>query len=299
LIKRIIRLVSALGFVKQIDATSWEATPLTHTINVPPLKAWMIAHFDKRMEIYGRFPGWLKKHNYKTSWASDEDNIALEVFGANVWDFMEQNPEASKIFDTAMSIQENFPLEMAPPYPFFENLAGLKNDPNAVTLVDIGGGAGQAIGNIKQKYPDVPGKFILQDLPKSIQSLAPGRAEQLGFDPMIHNFFEPQPIKGAKYYHLRRVFHDWNDETCLKILASTKGAMNPSYSRLLIHEFVLPDGNAGPVEATIDLMMMSTCDGKERTEGDWHALLRKASFQIENIHRAEVGTTAVIEAILI
>jgi hypothetical protein len=298
LIKRVIRMVNAIGFVKQTDATSWEATPLTHAINVPPLKAWMIAHFDKRMEIYGRFPAWLKKHEHKTSWASDEDNIAFEVQGASVWDFYNQNLEASAIFDTAMSIQEKFPPEMAPPYPFLENTEALKNDSDAVTLVDVGGGAGQAIGIIKQKFPNVPGKFILQDLPKSIEGLAPGRAKELGFEPMVHNFFEPQPIKGAKYYHLRRVLHDWNDEVSLKILAATKSAMDPVYSRLLVHDFVLPDVNAGPTEAVIDLMMMTICDGKERTELDWHELLGKAGFKIEKIWRAEVGTTAVIEAVV-
>lgn len=296
LINRIIRLVNALGFVKQIDATSWEATPMTHTIIVPPLRSWMITHFDKRMEMAGQFPAWFKKHDYKTSWASDDDNIAVEVLGADIWEYLNQNPEASAIFDSAMSIQEKFPPEMRPPYSFFANTTGLKTGPDAVTLIDIGGGAGQAIGFIRETYRNIPGKFILQDLPKSIEALAPGRATEIGFEPMAHDFFEPQPIKGAKYYHLRRVLHDWNDESSLKILESTKAAMEPGYSRLLIHESVLPDVNCGPVEAMVDLMMMTTCNGKERTEGDWHQLLSKAGFKIEKIHRAEVGAAAVIEA---
>ncbi|QDS72572.1 hypothetical protein FKW77_000844 [Venturia effusa] len=296
LIKRILRLVCALGFVKQVDASSWEATSMTHTLTVPPLRDWMVAHFDKRMEIWGRFPAWLKKHDYKTSWASDEDNIAKEVFGSNCWEFFDQHPEDSVTFDSAMSIQENFPAETQPPYPMFGNAAGLDLKADGVTLVDVGGGAGQAIGNIRKTYPNIPGRFILQDLPKSIESLAPGRSEELGFEPMVHSFFEPQPIKGGKYYHLRRVLHDWNDEACLKILEPTKAAMDPNYSRLLIHDFVLPDVNCGPMEAAIDLIMMTVCDGKERTEGDWHELLGKAGFKIEKIHKAEVGTTAVIEA---
>ncbi|TID27967.1 hypothetical protein E6O75_ATG00734 [Venturia nashicola] len=298
LIKRIIRMVCATGFVKQVDASSWKATPMTHALNVTALRDWMVAHFDKRMEIWGRTPAWLKKHDYKTSWASDEDNIAFEVYGSNIWDFLDRNPEDSVIFDSAMSIQEQFPPEMLPPYPMFESAAGVNVEVDGVTLVDVGGGAGQAIGNIKKTYPNIPGRFILQDLPKSIESLASGRAGELGFEPMVHNFFEQQPIKGAKYYHLRRVLHDWNDESCLKILEPTKAAMDPKYSRLLIHDFVLPDVNCGPLEASVDLIMMTTCDGKERTEGDWHELLGRAGFRIEKIHRAEVGTVAVIEAIV-
>lgn len=298
LLKRIIRLVSALGFVKQIDSTSWEATPQTYAFTVPALRDWMIAHFDKRMEIWGRFPAWLEKHDYKTSWASDEDNIAVEVFGSDCWTFFEQNPKDSVIFDSAMSLQENFPPEMRAPYPMFESAAGLDVEANGVALVDVGGGAGQAIGHIRKTYPNIPGRFVLQDLSKSIESLPVGRAEELGFEPMVHNFFEPQPVKGAKYYHLRRVLHDWNDETCLKILAPTKAAMDTKSSRLLIHDFVLSDVNCGPMEASVDLMMMTVCDGKERTEADWQELLGKAGFKIEKIHRAQVGTSAVIEAVV-
>lgn len=298
LIKRIVRLVSALGFVKQIDTSSWEATPMTHKITLPPLRDWMAAHFDKRMEIWGRMPAWLKKHDYKTSWAGDEDNIAFEVYGSSIWDFFDQNPEDSVRFDSAMSIQEKFPPETLPPYPMFESPAGLNVEAEGVTLVDVGGGAGQAVGIIRKTYPNIPGRFILQDLSKSIESLASGRAEELGFEPMVHNFFGPQPIKGAKYYHLRRVLHDWNDESCLKILEPIKVAMDPKHSRLLIHDFVLPDVSCGPMEASVDLIMMTTCDGKERTEGDWHELLGKAGFQIFKIHRAQAGTNAVIEAIV-
>ena len=39
---------------------------------------------------------------------------------------------------------------------------------------------------------------------------------------MAHYFFTPQPVKGAKYYHLRRVLHDRNDGP----IEATRAAMN-------------------------------------------------------------------------
>ncbi|KAF2427851.1 S-adenosyl-L-methionine-dependent methyltransferase [Tothia fuscella] len=296
IIKRILRLVSALGFAKQTDINHWEATPLTFALNDPVLKSWMIAHFDKRIKIIGTFPEWLKAHQWKSSWASDDDNVCKQVVGTDLWTDYEQDPEASAIFDVAMSMQEKFPPETKPSYSFLADSKDMKEDADAVALVDVGGGWGQAIGTIKGENPQVPGKFILQDLPKTLEQLDSGRAKEIGFEPMVHNFFEPQPVKGAKYYHLRRVLHDWNDAKCLEILEATRPALDPDYSRLLIHEFVLPDVNAGPVESVIDLMMMTTLDGKERTEEDWYDLLGKAGFKIVNIWRAEVGTSAVIEA---
>ena len=102
---------------------------------------------------------------------------------------------------------------------------------------------------------------------------------------MEHDFFTPQPIKGAKYYHLRRVLHDWNDRPNIKILEATRAAMidTSDYSRLLIKEFVLPDVGAGFSESMVDLIMMQVCDGMERTESQWHELLGKTGFKIVKI----------------
>jgi hypothetical protein len=295
LLKRILRMVTAIGYLQQTEIDKWEATPLTHALTMPPLKNWLIVHFDNRIELYAQFPEWLKQHDYKTSWLED-DNIYHQVYGTDTWSFFEQRPELSRIFDSAMSIQENFPPEMKPPYPFQTELDQIKQGPDAVTLVDVGGGFGQAIMALKQAYPDVPGRFILQDLPKTIQKADVAKAKEVGFEPMVHDFFQPQPIKGAKYYHLRRVLHDWNDDNCLKILAAVRSAMDPAYSRLLIGDFVLSDISPGPAETFIDLMMMVTCDGGERAESEWHALLGNAGFKIDKIWRADVGTTGIIEA---
>jgi len=187
---------------------------------------------------------------------------------------------------------------MMPPYPFSSDTGELSSDSNAVTLVDIGGGFGQAIKSIRAEYPSLKGRFILQDLPKTINQIDLGQAQKEGFEPLIHDFFTPQPIKGAKYYHLRRVLHDWNEDPSIKILEATHAAMKdtPNYSRLLIHEWVLPDIGCGFAEATVDLMMMQLFSGMERTESQWHELLGKTGFKVIKIWRADEGNTAVIEA---
>ena len=296
LIKRILRLVTAVGYLQQKELDKWEATALTNILASPVFQNWLLAHYDERMHIYADFPRWLQKHDFQTSWVDDNDNIAKQIFGSDVWTWYDQNPEAARQFESAMSIQENFPPEMTPPYPFADGPDGIKTDPDAVTFVDIGGGRGQATKAVKQAYPGIPGRFIVQDLPFTIEKLDAAETKQAGFEAMAHNFFEPQPIKGAKYYHLRRVLHDWNDEQCLKILKATRSAMDPSYSRLLIGEFVLPDVSPGPTETAVDLIMMTTCDGMERAEGEWHELLGQAGFKIDKMWRAQVGTTGIIEA---
>jgi hypothetical protein len=236
-----------------------------------------------------------RDHEHKTSWVGDDDNIWRKVNGGDCWTYTAENPEYSQIFDTAMSIQESFPPEMTPPYPFATELDGSSK---TMTFVDVGGGAGQAVESIRKSYPSLQGDFILQDLPKTIECLDSGRAERIGFKASAHDFFLPQPITGARYYHLRRVLHDWNDEACLKILSALRPAFKPQYSKLLIVEFVLEDVNPGPAETLVDLLMMTTCDGGERSVSEWHELLGGAGFKIDDILRAERGATAVIEASL-
>jgi hypothetical protein len=299
ILQRILRAVCSIGYLKQTAVTQWEPSPLTQALNVPALRDWMKAHFDHRMVVTGRFPEWLKKRGHKAI-GSFEDNVWTDVMGETIWEYYDKHPEDSAIFDSAMSIQENFPKAMLPPYPFSEDVSEVRTDPDAVTLVDIGGGFGQALKKIQGEYPGLKGRFVVQDLPKTISQIDAAQAKKDGFQPMAHDFFTPQPIKGAKYYHLRRVLHDWNDEACIKILQATRVAMESTadYSRLLIHDFVLPDVGCGFVEAMVDLMMMQTCDGMERTETQWHELSGKAGFKIVKIWRADEGSNAVIEAVV-
>ncbi len=288
-----------MGYLKQTAITEWEPTPITQAMGVPALRDWMKIHFDQRVTVVGSFPEWLKKREYKTTGPAN-NSVFAEVMGLPLWEWYAKHPEDSATFDSAMSIQESVPKDMMPPYTFLEDPGELRTDSDAVTLVDVGGGFGQSIKKLRAQYPSLKGRFILQDLPKTIDQIDAAEAKKEGFELVEHDFFTPQTIKGAKYYHLRRVLHDWNDGPSIIILEAIRTAMKdtPNYSRLLIHDIVLPDVGCGFFEAMIDLMMMQTCDGMERTETQWHELLKKTGFKIVKIWRADAGTTAVIEAVL-
>lgn len=73
-------------------------------------------------------------------------------------------------------------------------LKGAKTDPDAPLMIDIGGGEGHDISEFHKRYPDAPGRLVLQDQPPvidSIQELTP-KIEREKYD-----FFQPQPIKGT------------------------------------------------------------------------------------------------------
>jgi hypothetical protein len=79
-------------------------------------------------------------------------------------------------------------------YPVKEKLiAGAKSGSEDVLIVDVGGNKGHDLEEFKSKWPDAPGRLILQDQPhvlKEIRSLNPA------VEPMVHDFYTPQPIKG-------------------------------------------------------------------------------------------------------
>ena len=62
-----------------------------------------------------------------------------------------------------------------------------------VLLVDIGGSIGHDLAEFKSKWPDLPGRLILQDLPAVVAN-ADGLHETI--EVMPHDFFTPQPVQG-------------------------------------------------------------------------------------------------------
>lgn len=81
-------------------------------------------------------------------------------------------------------------------YPFAKELANDAEDGGA-TVVDIGGGRGHILRQIRDLAPELQGKFILQDIPACIEECGKD-LEADGFEAMAHDFFQPQPVKGMK-----------------------------------------------------------------------------------------------------
>ena len=74
-----------------------------------------------------------------------------------------------------------------------------------------------------------------------------------------------------------------------------------SSSRILIDEGIVdermgPEGNKMTI--TVDLQMLVMCNGKERTEAQWAALLKSANERlvIEKVWRAKRNDSGIVEA---
>ncbi|KAF9497029.1 hypothetical protein BDN71DRAFT_1588611 [Pleurotus eryngii] len=144
--------------------------------------------------------------------------------------------------------------------------------PPGSTIVDVGGGIGSTsmllaneFASIRESGIDLGLKFVIQDRPVVVKmgekAWRDQRPELLDCGTarfQVHDFFSPQPIKGAAIFLLRAVLHDWPDKFARRILLELRKAATTA-TKLVIADFVLPlacaDNFGLPKE------------GKERSDG--------------------------------
>lgn len=65
-------------------------------------------------------------------------------------------------------------------------------------FIDVGGGHGHQCIQLRDKYPHLRGRLVLQDLPEAVDHLPPLDGIQV----MAHDIFKPQNIKGEQVLYL-------------------------------------------------------------------------------------------------
>jgi O-methyltransferase domain len=135
-------------------------------------------------------------------------------------------------------------------YPFKTLGEGLSS-PDETVLVDVGGGQGQVLQDIRTHVPELGDKkMVLEDLLKTEEGRLP--LENVDFVPYDFLTAE-QPVNGARTYLLRHILHDCP-------------ALVKSKSKILIVEIILPPMNPPIFGALMDIQMMNYGGGgrKER-----------------------------------
>ncbi|OKH98445.1 SAM-dependent methyltransferase [Streptomyces sp. CB02923] len=191
-----------------------------------------------------------------------------EIFGAPYFGHLERVPEAGAVFDTGMAglaESENGPIAAA--YDF----------PATGTVVDVGGGRGGLLRQVLLRNPDLTG--ILHDQESVLGHHLLDRPDLTGrWQTHSGDFFTAVP-PGADVYLLKRILHDWSDDDCVRILRACRTAMTRPGSRLLAIDAVVPPGNAPHPGKTMDILMMTSFNGRERNEPDIHHLLTTAGLK--------------------
>lgn len=145
-------------------------------------------------------------------------------------------------------------------------------------LVDLGGATGHLAIAACQRYPHL--RATVFDLPEAVpmakeivgQSTVADRVEIVAGD------FFADALPNGDVYALGRILHDWTEEKILKLLRRIHESLPPQ-GAVLIAEKLLVDDKTGPRWAQMQSLNMLTCtEGKERTLGEYEALLTRCGF---------------------
>jgi hypothetical protein len=193
--------------------------------------------------------------------------------GLETFDYLETDPEFAAIFDAAMTGSSRAVIENAvPAYDFSD----------AKLIVDVGGGQGGLLSAVLGRAPQAVG--VLFDRPSVVASadsvLRPAgvadRCTVTGGD-----FFEAVP-DGGDVYLLKAIVHDWDDDQAVRILRNVRTAIADG-GRVLLWEMVLPEGAPHHLGFMIDLEMLVSAGGRERTASQYRRLLADAGFRMTKV----------------
>lgn len=262
-------------------------------------------HFDLDMAMAGKLVDYMRRSPDNTIYqfaGEPKGNDTLfdfahghpTIFGL-IGSDTEKGREQKKSFDDYMAskrppgskMQQWFDI-----YPAAERLSNVRPGRESVLMVDVGGGPGQEVTGLKERFPHLQGRLILEDLPVTLD-----RIESLpdGIEKVSHDFFTPQPVVGARMYFLRDITHNWSDAKCNQILGSIAAAMEKGYSTLLIDQYVLPSTDVDLRAAEMDILMMLHTSGIERTVPMCEDLFAATGLRLVKVWPSSSGKESVLE----
>jgi acetylserotonin N-methyltransferase len=145
-------------------------------------------------------------------------------------------------------------------------------------LADLGGATGHLAVAACRRYPSL--RALVFDLPGVVptareQVEASGVADWIE---VVAGDFFMDPLPEADLFTLGRIVHDWSEEKIGRLLRKIYDRL-PDGGALLVAEKLLNDDKSGPQWAVLQsLNMLLVTEGRERTLGEYTALLRAVGF---------------------
>ncbi|GAB1312628.1 hypothetical protein MFIFM68171_02838 [Madurella fahalii] len=295
LIIRILRPMAAIGFVKEVAERTWIATPITKAMATEEIAAGHRMVGEMIVGAAMKAPKYLREAGHRCP-TDPSDGFMQYAFQTKLRTFQlfSSMPQVFKDFNMFMGNTMGARSYWVDWFPAQDRLLDGATKDSAL-LVDVGAGKGHDLIAFHSKYPN-RGRLVLQDLASVTDSI-------LELDPaielMVYDFFTEQPVKGARAYFFHHILHDWSDDICLRILEQVRAAMKPGYSKLLLHEMVIPEKGASTFHAMLDITMMCFNAGMERTEREWRTLLEKAGLEVVKVWLpTQEDADGIVEAIL-
>ena len=260
---RLMRACAAFGLLTVDEAGRFHGTPLLDTLRTDAPRS--LRGFALALTNSAHWLPWIRfGASVRTGHSQAHNALGMDFF-----DYLERNPAQAQEFNAGMTgVTSVWALE----------LADLIDTTNVKRAVDVGGANGALLALLQKANPALHGDRV-----RSAEHRARGRKPDIARNDFAErtevvggDFFESVPA--GDLYLLKFILHDWDDESCVKILRRCREAMAPD-GRIAILEFVVgTDGDAG-LTALMDLNMLAVVNGRERSLPEFDALLDRAGLR--------------------
>ncbi|KAF7556310.1 hypothetical protein G7Z17_g1509 [Cylindrodendrum hubeiense] len=273
-------LLPAFNVVEETAEDTFKPSPFSSAIGDESTKVRASLEAANYQYILAghNLPKYLAKIGYKEPSAADNNNHAeSDPEGLNFFGRLQRSPEYYEAFTGHMEAWTAWKTPWTKLYDPSKLIDGANLDDGSPLVVDLGGNTGIDISHFLDAVPELPaGLLVLQDLPEII---ARANVDER-ITAMVHDFFEPQPVKGSRAYFMHAVLHDWPDDKARELLLNTRDVMIRDYSKLFVYDIVLPAKGASISQTTMDVEMMPLLSASERTKRQWEELLASAGLKI-------------------
>ncbi|KAI0043617.1 S-adenosyl-L-methionine-dependent methyltransferase [Auriscalpium vulgare] len=202
-----------------------------------------------------------------------------------------------------------------PPSIFINGMVSMALQTPCSVVVDVGGSLGGLTLVLAREFPHL--RYVVQDLAPIIVDAgkfwadkAPELISSGQVTLQVQDFFQPQAVKEASVYCMRFILHNWPDSTCEKILRHLRAAAGPQ-SKLVVFDGLMPlacpDDSEGalppppfPLLANLglpvgglltwlDLHMLATLNGQERTFSEFVELGARTGWKFEGVKQGKMA----------
>jgi C-methyltransferase len=264
---RMLRALSVVGVVVEHEGRRFSLTPVGDLLRT---------EVPGSMAAFARFfgEGW---HNELWSellhCVTTGETAFSKLHGDMGFGWFAAHPSEAAVFNEAMTSLSKASAEpIAAAYDF----SGCE------TVTDVGGGHGFLLATVLQKNPHLRGKLF--DVPHTATG-ARKLLERAGLADRVEvvpgDFFESVP-EGCDAYLLKHIIHDWDDERSTVILGNIARAMVP-HGRVLVMEQIIPAQGVPSGAPIIDLEMLVSAGGRERTVDELAALFARARLRLRRV----------------
>jgi O-methyltransferase domain/Dimerisation domain len=208
---------------------------------------------------------------------------AAAVLGDDLFGYLAGQPEEAAQFSAAM---EALTGSLAADAAQVIDVSGVS------LAVDVGGATGELVRELMRGNDGLRGAVL--DLPHA--ATAAGRAAEaagLGdrFSAVEGDFFAAVP--GADLYLLKTILHDWDDDSCVRILRNCRDAAWPG-ARMIVIENVIRDPGRDRFAALLDMNMLAVSTGQERDLAAYDELFAASGWRRTAVH-ALPGARSLLE----